>query len=152
MIVALALGATLVLAFVPLRSVETQDERVMTYSVSVPSHNFGTEPIDHGFLDLCNAGASQLRLVGNQTVWLAWQVTAGNEPAYADLVAVPGGTPTSLYNATGVGEGGFAQTSSTELADVCASNPIFGAYSNSSLTIELQVGLIYAHSVTVAVA
>ncbi len=147
----LGLTVSLILSLVPLRAAIVQDQRVTSYSVTVPSLGFGTEPINRGFLDLCDAGTSVLSLTGNQTVWLAWQVVRGAEPAYAELVASLGTTPTVLYNASGVAQGGFAQTSSSELRYLCGgSNPLFSAYSNSSSTILLQVGLVYERTVTVS--
>lgn len=136
----------LVLTLVPLRTVVAQEQRVASYLVSVPSHGFGSVPINHGLLGLCNAGFPELRLVGNQTIWLEWKVVGGADLDYANLFATLGGTPLVLYNESDVAAGGFAESSANELEYVCDSNPIFGAYANSSLSLLVQVGLIYGHT------
>ncbi len=141
----------LALAILPLRTVTEQVQLVNNYSVSVQPREFGTVPINHAFLGLCDEGWPQLRLMGNQTIWLEWRVVSGAEPYYVDLFETPGSGPTEPYNTSGVRQGGFAQSAPAELESLCESNPIFSAFSNTSSVVQLEVGLIYSHEAKVAV-
>ncbi len=137
--IALAVGLALmlILAFVPLRKSTQSTEPVQDYTVAVPAGNFGVQFINADFHGWCNSQSSAI--VGNLTYWLTWQVSGSTPPDYVRLQYIPFAT---LYNASEVLFGGFAQSSANAWSYFCNDNLVLGAFSNISLTMSVQVGVI----------
>ncbi len=137
----------LVLVLVPLQSTNQTTQRIAAYSIQVPKSGWGMQPLIARFADLCYSGSLSSGFVGNQTFWLTWQ-TSGN--LVPDFVVLHGSFPiATLFNSSGTSSGGFAQSGPQEIDYFCTGNIELSAYSNVSLTIVVQVGLDYIHSVTV---
>jgi len=140
-LLAAGIVATLLLAWLPLRSDVVTTARDDGYTVQVPADNFGVQAIASGFQGLCDSAAPPY--VGNQTFWLSWQVLGDTPPSYVRLQDIP---VTTLYNASGVLSGGYAQSSAEGVREFCGDNLFFGAYANTSLMLILQVGVTYSYA------